>query len=84
MVVRLGTQVVDEMRRRVQQDTLGRRGHNRTQGQLGRPASSSFFASTLHNQPVAQPDGCVECVVEDEVGQERDASTSTPGLGDPK
>jgi len=26
-VVRLGTQVVDEVRRRVQQDTLGRRGH---------------------------------------------------------
>jgi transposase len=26
-VVRLGTQVVDEFRRRVQQDTLGRRGH---------------------------------------------------------
>ena len=28
-VVRLGTQVVDEVRRRVQQDTLGRRGHKR-------------------------------------------------------
>jgi transposase len=26
-LVRLGTQVVDEVRRRVQQDTLGRRGH---------------------------------------------------------
>jgi transposase len=26
-VVRLGTQVVDEVRRRVQQDTLGHRGH---------------------------------------------------------
>ena len=26
-VVKLGTQVVDEVRRRVQQDTLGRRGH---------------------------------------------------------
>ena len=26
-VVRLGTQVLDEVRRRVQQDTLGRRGH---------------------------------------------------------
>jgi transposase len=26
-VVRLGTQIVDEVRRRVQQDTLGRRGH---------------------------------------------------------
>jgi transposase len=26
-VMRLGTQVVDEVRRRVQQDTLGRRGH---------------------------------------------------------
>jgi transposase len=26
-VVRLGSQVVDEVRRRVQQDTLGRRGH---------------------------------------------------------
>ena len=26
-MVRLGTQVVDEVRRRVQQDTLGRRGH---------------------------------------------------------
>jgi transposase len=26
-VVRLGTQVVDEVRRRIQQDTLGRRGH---------------------------------------------------------
>ena len=28
-VVKLGTQVVDEVRRRVQQDTLGRRGHKR-------------------------------------------------------
>jgi transposase len=27
-VVKLGTQVVDEVRRRLQQDTLGRRGHN--------------------------------------------------------
>ena len=26
-LVKLGTQVVDEVRRRVQQDTLGRRGH---------------------------------------------------------
>jgi transposase len=29
-VVRLGTQVVDEVRRRVQQETLGRRGHKTT------------------------------------------------------
>ena len=29
-IVRLGTQVVDEVRRRVQQDTLGRRGHTPT------------------------------------------------------
>jgi transposase len=48
-VVRLGTQVVDEVRRRVQQDTLGRRGHKHDP--LYKSAGS--FAAAPHTSPTS-------------------------------
>ena len=57
-VVKLGTQVVDEVRRRVQQDTLGRRGHKddplyRIRGLLRRGREH------LTDQQIARLDTCL-------------------------
>ncbi len=52
-VVRLGTQVVDEVRRRVQQDTLGHRGH-KTRPALPDPRAAPPRRRTPHRAPASQ------------------------------
>src|SRR5688572_30179211 len=59
-VVRLGTQVVDEVRRRVQQDTLGRRGHKharstRSEGWSGTASNTSPRSSRPRSATVSMP-----------------------------
>jgi transposase len=59
-VVRLGTQVVDEVRRRVQQDTLGRRGHKhdplyKIRGLLRHASNTSPRASTPSSAAASTP-----------------------------
>jgi transposase len=59
-VVRLGTQVVDEVRRRVQQDTVGRGGHKhdplyRIRGLLRHAWNTSPSASRPRSAPASMP-----------------------------